>query len=245
MRTLKNYEGNSEIFERKSKFKNHKQNYKKDKTLFKDYFIDISDIREEEISINKNYKNLYKEEKFISLEENISIDEDDLADTSKEEHENKNNIFKMVSYDKLFDDTNYGKENMDPNTLQLPKEKYIKMNEIERQKEIEIKKENNEIIYNKNINEISNMEIESDSSQNELDLENEKKYFELRKEVITRINYLNNEEIIDLLVFLENIRPQAVQELENDAIFINIEQFNDDTFSKVFDFLTNVHITDE
>ena len=245
MRTLKNYEGNSEIFERKSKFKNHKQNYKKDKTLFKDYFIDISDIREDEISINKNYKNLYKEEKFISLEENISIDEDDLADTSKEEHENKNNIFKMVSYDKLFDDTNYGKENMDPNTLQLPKEKYIKMNEIERQKEIEIKKENNEIIYNKNINEISNMEIESDSSQNELDLENEKKYFELRKEVITRINYLNNEEIIDLLVFLENIRPQAVQELENDAIFINIEQFNDDTFSKVFDFLTNVYITDE
>jgi len=245
MRTLKNYEVNSEIFVRKSKFKNHKQNYKKDKTLFKDYFIDISDIREDEISINKNYKNLYKEEKFISLEENISIDEDDLADTSKEEHENKNNIFKMVSYDKLFDNTNFGKENMDPNTLLLPKEKYIKMNELEKEKEIEIKKENNKIIYNKNINEENDMEIESDSSQIELDLEEEKKYFELRKEVITRINYLNNEEIIDLLVFLENIRPQAVQELENDAIFINIEQFNDDTFSKVFDFLTNVYITDE
>ena len=245
MRTLKNYEVNSEIFVRKSKFKNHKQNYKKDKTLFKDYFIDISDIREDEISINKNYKNLYKEEKFISLEENISIDEDDLADTSKEEHENKNNIFKMVSYDKLFDNTNFGKENMDPNTLLLPKEKYIKMNELEKEKDIEIKKENNKIIYNKNINEENDMEIESDSSQIELDLEEEKKYFELRKEVITRINYLNNEEIIDLLVFLENIRPQAVQELENDAIFINIEQFNDDTFSKVFDFLTNVYITDE
>ena len=245
MRTLKNYEVNSEIFVRKSKFKNHKQNYKKDKTLFKDYFIDISDIREDEISINKNYKNLYKEEKFISLEENISIDEDDLADTSKEEHENKNNIFKMVSYDKLFDNTNFGKENMDPNTLLLPKEKYIKMNELEKEKDIEIKKENNKIIYNKNINEENDMEIESDSSQIELDLEEEKKYFELRKEVITRINYLNNEEIIDLLVFLENIRTQAVQELENDAIFINIEQFNDDTFSKVFDFLTNVYITDE
>ena len=151
----------------------------------------------------------------------------------------------MVSYDKLFDNTNFGKENMDPNTLLLPKEKYIKMNELEKEKDIEIKKENNKIIYNKNINEENDMEIESDSSQIELDLEEEKKYFELRKEVITRINYLNNEEIIDLLVFLENIRPQAVQELENDAIFINIEQFNDDTFSKVFDFLTNVYITDE
>ena len=217
--------------------------YKFNKTI--DEIIDYLYIREDEISINKNYKNLYKEEKFISLEENISIDEDDLADTSKEEHENKNNIFKMVSYDKLFDNTNFGKENMDPNTLLLPKEKYIKMNELEKEKEIEIKKENNKIIYNKNINEENDMEIESDSSQIELDLEEEKKYFELRKEVITRINYLNNEEIIDLLVFLENIRPQAVQELENDAIFINIEQFNDDTFSKVFDFLTNVYITDE
>ena len=245
MKSLKNYEGNSEIFERKNKFKNHKQNYKKDKTLFKDYFIDISDIREDEISIHKNYKNLYKEEKFISLEENISIDEDDLADTSKEEHENKNNILKMVSYNKLFDDTTYGKENMDPNILLLPKEKYIKMNELEKEKEKEIEKEKNKIIYNKNINEDIDIEIESDSYQNELDLENENKYFQLRKEVITRINYLNNEEIIDLLVFLENIRPQAVQELENDAIFINIEQFNDDTFSKVFDFLTNIDITDE
>ena len=243
MKSLKNYEGNSEIFERKNKFKNHKQNYKKDKTLFKDYFIDISDIREDEISINKNYKNLYKEEKFISLEENISIDEDDLADTSKEEHENKNNLFKVDSFDKIFDDTNYCKENMDPNILQLPKEKYVNMIYLENEEEDDTKKEES-IKINTDINEEIEMEIETDSYQNDVDLENEKKYFELRKEVITRINFLNNEEIIDLLVFLENIRPQSVQELENDAIYIDIEQFNDDTFCKVFDFLTNVYISE-
>ena len=133
---------------------------------------------------------------------------------------------------------------MDPNILQLPKEKYVNMIYLENEEEDDTKKEES-IKINTDINEEIEMEIESDSSQIELDLEEEKKYFELRKEVITRINYLNNEEIIDLLVFLENIRPQAVQELENDAIFINIEQFNDDTFSKVFDFLTNVYITDE
>ena len=243
MKSLKNYEGNSEIFVRKSKFKNHKQNYKKDKTLFKDYFIDISDIRENEISINKKYKNLYKEEKFISLEENISIDEDDLADTSKEEHENKNNLFKVDSFDKIFDDTNYCKENMDPNILQLPKEKYVNMIYLENEEEDDTKKEES-IKINTDINEEIEMEIETDSYQNDVDLENEKKYFELRKEVITRINFLNNEEIIDLLVFLENIRPQSVQELENDAIYIDIEQFNDDTFCKVFDFLTNVYISE-
>ena len=133
---------------------------------------------------------------------------------------------------------------MDPNILQLPKEKYVNMIYLENEEEDDTKKEES-IKINTDINEEIEMEIETDSYQNDVDLENEKKYFELRKEVITRINFLNNEEIIDLLVFLENIRPQAVQELENDAIFINIEQFNDDTFSKVFDFLTNVYITDE
>ena len=87
MKSLKNYDGNFEIFERKNKFKNLKQNYKKEKTLCGDYFIDISDYRDDENSINKNFINLCKEEKFIRIDQNISLEEDDLIDTCKEEED--------------------------------------------------------------------------------------------------------------------------------------------------------------
>ena len=230
MKSLKNYEKNYfEIFDKKNKFKQHKQKYVKNKKLYKDLFIDISDIRDDEISLNKNYKNLCKEEKFITIEENISIEEDDLIETCKEEDEseNKNNMFMLLSIDKYTNDSSNFKENEDPNTLYLNDEKDNKI-------------KNKKIIYF-NTQEDKDMSIES-SSENESDLERENKYYLLRKEIITRINNLNNEEIIDLMVFIENIRPQAIEELSNDAMYINIEQFNDDTFIKVFDYLTNVNI---
>ena len=235
MKSLKNYEKNYfEIFDKKNKFKQHKQKYVKNKKLYKDLFIDISDIRDDEISLNKNYKNLCKEEKFITIEENISIEEDDLIETCKEEDEseNKNNMFMLLSIDKYTNDSSNFKENEDPNTLYLNDEKDNKIN---------VKESKNKKIIYFNTQEDKDMSIES-SSENESDLERENKYYILRKEIITRINNLNNEEIIDLMVFIENIRPQAIEELSNDAMYINIEQFNDDTFIKVFDYLTNVNI---
>jgi len=235
MKSLKNYEKNYfEIFDKKNKFKQHKQKYVKNKKLYKDLFIDISDIRDDEISLNKNYKNLCKEEKFITIEENISIEEDDLIETCKEEDEseNKNNMFMLLSIDKYTNDSSNFKENEDPNTLYLNDEKDNKIN---------VKESKNKKIIYFNTQEDKDMSIES-SSENESDLERENKYYLLRKEIITRINNLNNEEIIDLMVFIENIRPQAIEELSNDAMYINIEQFNDDTFIKVFDYLTNVNI---
>lgn len=235
MKSLKNYEKNYfEIFDKKNKFKQHKQKYVKNKKLYKDLFIDISDIRDDEISLNKNYKNLCKEEKFITIEENISIEEDDLIETCKEEDEseNKNNMFMLLSIDKYTNDSSNFKENEDPNTLYLNDEKDNKIN---------VKESKNKKIIYFNTQEDKDMSIES-SSEYESDLERENKYYLLRKEIITRINNLNNEEIIDLMVFIENIRPQAIEELSNDAMYINIEQFNDDTFIKVFDYLTNVNI---
>ena len=235
MKSLKNYEKNYfEIFDKKNKFKQHKQKYVKNKKLYKDLFIDISDIRDDEISLNKNYKNLCKEEKFITIEENISIEEDDLIETCKEEDEseNKNNMFMLLSIDKYTNDSSNFKENEDPNTVYLNDEKDNKIN---------VKESKNKKIIYFNTQEDKDMSIES-SSENESDLERENKYYLLRKEIITRINNLNNEEIIDLMVFIENIRPQAIEELSNDAMYINIEQFNDDTFIKVFDYLTNVNI---
>lgn len=237
MKSLKNYEENFHFFERKNKFRKQKQNYLKNKNLCKDLFIDIPDIRDDEISINKKYKKLYKEEKFITLEENISIEEDDLIDTCKEEEESesKNNMYVIISPDQFFQDSNLFKENKDPNILILSNEKNIKENKNE--------KENNKILY-LNLKEDQYMNIEENISDKELNLESEKKYSQLRKEVITKINYLNNEEIIDLMVFLENIRPQAIEELSNDAMYINVEQFNDDTFQKVFEYLNNINIID-
>lgn len=235
MKSLKNYEKNYfEIFDKKNKFKQHKQKYVKNKKLYKDLFIDISDIRDDEISLNKNYKNLCKEEKFITIEENISIEEDDLIETCKEEDEseNKNNMFMLLSIDKYTNDSSNFKENEDPNTLYLNDQKDNKIN---------VKESKNKKIIYFNTQEDKDMSIES-SSENESDLERENKYYLLRKEIITRINNLNNEEIIDLMVFIENIRPQAIEELSNDAMYINIEQFNDDTFIKVFDYLINVNI---
>ena len=235
MKSLKNYEKNYfEIFDKKNKFKQHKQKYVKNKKLYKDLFIDISDIRDDEISLNKNYKNLCKEEKFITIEENISIEEDDLIETCKEEDEseNKNNMFMLLSIDKYTNDSSNFKENEDPNTLYLNDEKDNKIN---------VKESKNKKIIYFNTQEDKDMSIES-SNENESELERENKYYLLRKEIITRINNLNNEEIIDLMVFIENIRPQAIEELSNDAMYINIEQFNDDTFIKVFDYLTNVNI---
>ena len=116
MKSLKNYEKNFEILGTKKKFRNYKQNYLRKKTLRKDYFIDISDIKDNEISLNKNYKNLIKEEKFITIEEQISLEEE-------EGNENNNNMYMILSYNKCSNDLNDEKENKEPNILQLQKEK--------------------------------------------------------------------------------------------------------------------------
>ena len=221
MKSLKNYEKNFEILGTKKKFRNYKQNYLRKKTLRKDYFIDISDIKDNEISLNKNYKNLIKEEKFITIEEQISLEEE-------EGNENNNNMYMILSYNKCSNDLNDEKENKEPNILQLQKEK---------------EKESKKILH-LNIQEDKDTSLNSNNLEIEYDLEQEKKIFELRKEVINIINNLSDEEVVDLLVFLENIRPQAIEELPNDTIYINIEQFNDDTFLKVFDYLTDVNIID-
>ena len=68
MKSLKNYDGNFEIFERKNKFKNHKQNYKKEKTLCGDYFIDISDYRDYRKELEDEVRNQY------NLSPDVSVD---------------------------------------------------------------------------------------------------------------------------------------------------------------------------
>jgi len=63
------------------------------------------------------------------------------------------------------------------------------------------------------------------------------KNLKLRNEVAKYLDKLSDNNMIELLVFIENIRPQSIKELANDTIYINMELFNDDTFVKVIDFL--------
>ena len=59
----------------------------------------------------------------------------------------------------------------------------------------------------------------------------------LRDEGAKYFDQLSDSIMIDLLVYIENIRPQSIKELANDTIYINMELFNEETFTKVLDFV--------
>ena len=63
------------------------------------------------------------------------------------------------------------------------------------------------------------------------------KNFGLRSEIAKYFDQLSDSLMIELLVYIENIRPQAIKELANDTIYINMELFNDETFTKVLEFV--------
>ena len=63
------------------------------------------------------------------------------------------------------------------------------------------------------------------------------KNYTLRNDIAKYFDKLTDNNMIELLVYLENIRPQSIKELPNDTIYINMELFNDDTFSKVLEFV--------
>ena len=66
------------------------------------------------------------------------------------------------------------------------------------------------------------------------------KNMELRIEVSRYFDNLTDSNMIDLLVYIENIRPQSIRILENDTIYIDMDAFNEETFSKVIDFIKNI-----
>ena len=63
------------------------------------------------------------------------------------------------------------------------------------------------------------------------------KNYALRNDIAKYFDKLTDNNIVELLVYIENIRPQSIRELPNDTIYINMELFNDDTFGKVLDFI--------
>ena len=118
---------------------------------------------------------------------------------------------------------------------------------------------NTDIEVNKNININNSSEIiqksnnvSIDNSINEIkmitDMTNAVKIVDkgyeksmgLRIEIARYFDTLTDSNMIDLLVYIENIRPQSIRILENDTIYIDMEAFNEDTFNKVFDYIKNI-----
>ena len=60
---------------------------------------------------------------------------------------------------------------------------------------------------------------------------------QLRLEIAKYFDNLSDSNMVELLVYIENIRPQSIRILENDTIYINMEEFNEETFNKVFEFV--------
>lgn len=66
------------------------------------------------------------------------------------------------------------------------------------------------------------------------------KNLDLRIEIARYFDTLNDSNFIDLLVYIENIRPQSIRLLENDTIYIDMEAFNEETFKKVFTYIKSL-----
>ena len=67
----------------------------------------------------------------------------------------------------------------------------------------------------------------------------EDKYLQLRLELAKYFNIIPDNDMVSVLVYIENIRPQSLKILANNTIYIDMEAFNDETFDNVFNFVKN------
>ena len=109
------------------------------------------------------------------------------------------------------------------------------------QSKINIKtNKNNNNSQNNNNNEVKNANSNNNSNNGNIvkiiDKKDEKN-MQLRIEIAKYFDNLSDNNMIDVLVYIENIRPQSLRVLQNDTIYIDMEAFNEETFNKVFDFV--------
>ena len=65
----------------------------------------------------------------------------------------------------------------------------------------------------------------------------ENKYVQLRIEIAKIFDRLTDDEMIEVLVYIENIRPQSIKILPNNTIYIDMEVFSEEAFDKVFNYV--------
>lgn len=105
-----------------------------------------------------------------------------------------------------------------------------KSNKIQNLQNVNNKSENKNV-YNINplINNFQNFDKKED------------KYYDLRIEISKYFDQLTDSQMVDALVFIENIRPQSLKEFENnDTIYINFEEFNDEAYINLIQYLKNI-----
>ena len=86
-------------------------------------------------------------------------------------------------------------------------------------------------------NSQNNNDSKNANNNNAVKDKKDDKNMQLRVEIAKYFDNLTDNNMIELLVYIENIRPQSIRLLENDTIYLDMEAFNDETFIKVFEFV--------
>ncbi len=118
--------------------------------------------------------------------------------------------------------------------------------------QLELGSKNNKNKISQNINNInagnSSKETKSISKKKNYIISNnqvkfwdkkEDMYLQLRINLAKYFDKLSNNNMIETIVYIENIRPQSLRLLPNDTIYIDMETFDEETFNKVFNFVRN------
>ena len=108
------------------------------------------------------------------------------------------------------------------------------VNKAENQKKKQNQSEQIQKKQNNNNNKIN-------ENENQIKVADEKngKNLKIKFQLAKYFDNLTDEEIIDVMTYIENIRPQAIKTLEYDTIYINFEAFSEETFEKINEYLSN------
>ena len=195
------------------------------------YEIDRRKIENEQMSnydTNCNGDKVQTNHKHKAINHNININGTENIPKKKKNEGNKNKI----------NNNNNNNVSIITNNNAI-KEIQIDNNDKNKNKNNESGKKVNNVEINNN-NDVSIKELDLLTNINNAVKIVEKKVdksLDLRIEIARNFDALTDSNMIDLLVYIENIRPQSIRILENDTIYIDMEAFNEDTFNKVFTFI--------
>jgi len=212
---------------------------------FNNSFNDLKNFKE----LNKNLNN---EENSKNIKNNI-VKNDDISFYDKDNKKINclNEKLKLSEIDKLNDNDKYINEVYN---------KFINSNNYQNNKSInKIKNEEEKINYYNYINDkdynynnnllsqvgydsqlIKEENIEKREEEIKMKIKNEISYIYTNK-IGKCLDKLTDDEMFDLIEFIDNIRPQAIIEV-NDNVNIDMTKFSEDTFIQVYNFIKHLKI---
>ena len=178
---------------------------------------------------SNNHNNIHNNINGIKDAENIQKKKKN--DTNK--NKNNNNTINITNNNTNYDNTDLNYITINNNDIEVEVNNSINNNNPE-----VIQKSNN-VSNDNSINEIK-MVPEINTAAVKIVEKGYEKNVELRIELTRYFDTLTDSNMVDLLVYIENIRPQSISLLENDTIYIDMDAFNEETFNKVFDYIKNI-----